>query len=112
MQNADLEKLVDAAEADNPSMKAKDFIDRAHELKEQLDEGLERVDAINDPTLRSVALIKLREELGLNRNEFLRLVELLSKFKGEQPPDDFDELVQWTSQRRQSPPGSRSCASL
>ncbi len=32
MQNADLEKLVDAAEADNPSLKTKDFIDRAHEL--------------------------------------------------------------------------------
>ena len=103
MQNADLEKLVDAAEADNPSLKAKDFSDRAHELKEQLDDGLKRVDAIDDPTLRSVALIKLREELGLRANEFLRLVELLSKFKGEQPPEDFDELVEWTSQRRQPP---------
>ena len=41
MQNADLEKLVDAAEADNPSLKANEFSDRAHELKEKLDEGME-----------------------------------------------------------------------
>ena len=103
MQNADLENIVSAAEADNPALKTKDFIDRAKDLKVQLDHGLNRVDAIDDPTLRSVALIKLRDELGLNRNEFLRLVELLSKFKGEQPPDNFDELRKWTSQRRKPP---------
>ncbi len=82
MKNADLEKLVDAAKANNTSLKTKDFIERAHDLKEQLNNGLMRVDAIDDPTLRSVALIKLREEVGLRANEFLRLVELLSKSKG------------------------------
>lgn len=99
----EIEQIVSAAEANNQSIKTKDFIDRAHELKQQLDLGLERVDDINDPTLRSVALIKLREELGLRANEFLRLVELLSKFKGKQPPEDFDELVQWATQRQQPP---------
>ena len=103
MQNADLENIVSSAEADNPVLKTKDFIDRAKKLKENLDKGVERVDAIDAPTLRSVALIQLRDELGLNGNEFLRLVELLSKFKGEQPPDDFDELRKWTSKRRKPP---------
>ena len=96
MQNAELNKVVDDAENDNPELKTKDFIERATTLKENLDTGLERVDQIDDPALRSVALIQLRDELGLNRNEFMRLVELLSKFKGEQPPEDFDALVEWT----------------
>ena len=103
MQNAKLNKVVDDAENDNPELKPKDFIDRAKTLKEELDNGLERVDAIDDPALRSVALIQLRDELGLNRNEFLRLVELLSKFKGEQPPADYEELRKWTSKRRKPP---------
>ena len=81
MQNADLENIVSSAEADNPVRKTKDFIDRAKKLKENLDKGVERVDAIDDPTLRSVVMTQLRDELGLNCNEFLRLVELLSKFK-------------------------------
>ena len=83
MQNADLDKVVTDAEKDNPELKTKDFIARAKQAKKELDKGLERVDAIDDPALRSVALIKLRDELGLNRAEFLRLVELLSKFKGD-----------------------------
>ena len=103
MQNADLEKLVDAAEEANPSLKTDDFIGRAERLKEELDTGLQRVDAITDPALRSVALIQLREQLGLRANEFLRLVELLSKFKGEQPPEDFDKLREWASTRRKPP---------
>ena len=100
MQNADLENIVSAAEADNPALKTNDFIGRAEKLKEELDNGLMRVDAITDPTLRSVALIQLREQLGLRANEFLRLVELLSKFTGEQPPEDFNELREWASRRR------------
>ena len=39
MQNADLEKLVDAAEEANPSLKTDDFIGRAEKLKEELDNG-------------------------------------------------------------------------
>ena len=50
-----------------------------------------------------MALIQLREQLGLRANEFLRLVELLSKFKGEQPPEDFDKLRKWASTRRKPP---------
>ena len=34
---------------------------------------------------------------------FLRLVELLSKFKGKQPPEEFDKLREWTSTRRKPP---------
>ena len=82
MQNPELNNVVDDAENDNPELKTKDFIARAEDLKKDLDKGLKRIDAITDPTLRSVALIQLREELGLRSNEFLRLVELLSKFKG------------------------------
>ena len=85
MQNGDLEKLVDSFEEANPSLKNDDFIGRAEKLKEQLDYGLGYVDSITDPTLRSIALIQLREELGFRANELLRLEELLSKFKGEQP---------------------------
>ena len=96
MQNPELNNADDDAENDNPELKTKDFIARAEDLKKDLDKGLKRIDAITDPTLRSVALIQLREELGLRSNEFLRLVELLSKFKGEQPPEDFDKLREWT----------------
>ena len=103
MQNAELNKAVSDAEKDNPELKTKDFIARAKDLKKELDTGLKRIDAITDPALRSVALIQLREELGLRSNEFLRLVELLSKFKGEQPPADYEELRKWTSKRRKPP---------
>ena len=103
MQNPELNKAVNDAEKDNPELKTKDFIARAKDLKKELDTGLKRIDAITDPALRSVALIQLREELGLRSNEFLRLVELLSKFKGEQPPADYEELRKWTSKRRKPP---------
>ena len=33
----------------------------------------------------------------------MRLVELLSKCKGEQPPADYEELRKWTSERRKPP---------
>jgi len=77
--------------------KPKDFIKKSKELKKQLDEGLSKVDAIAGPSLPSIALIKLRSELGLYKDEFLKLVELVSKPKGDQPPENFNELCGWNA---------------
>ena len=53
----EMEQIVSAAEANNQSIKTKDFIDRAHELKQQLDLGLERVDDINDVPDRELSRV-------------------------------------------------------
>lgn len=86
-----------------PTEDRKDFIARSQELKLSLDKGISRIDDITDASLRSIALIKLREELGLRKDEFLALVEQLSRFREEQPPDDFAQLKSWAEAKRQAP---------
>jgi len=87
----------------NKNKPVKDFVDRSKDIKTELDAGLERIDQIDDPSLRSIALMELRDQLGLKPNEFQRLVELLSKLRDEQPPEDFLELREWSSSQRQKP---------
>ena len=43
------------------------FLADARNLRKDLDEGLSKVDAIEDVAVRSMALLKLRETLGLNK---------------------------------------------
>lgn len=104
--NEDMQAFVAANEhpsTTNKNKPVKDFLDRSKDIKAELDAGLQRMDQIDDPSLRSIALMELRDHLGLKPNEFQRLVELLSRLQDEQPPEDFNEQRKWASTQRQKP---------
>ena len=84
--NEDMQAFVAANEhpsTTNKNKPVKDFLDRSKDIKAELDAGLQRIDQIDDPSLRSIALMELRDHLGLKPNEFQRLVELLSRLQDE-----------------------------
>lgn len=72
---------------------AKGFIEEAAALREALDGGLRAIDAMSDVAMRSVGLVQLRRNLGLQEKDFLALVNQLAEHQEDLPPEDFDALL-------------------
>jgi hypothetical protein len=70
-----------------------EFVKEAHALRQALDEGLKAIDAMPDVAMRSVGLVQLRRNLGLQGPDFTALVHQLAEHQEEAPPEDFDALL-------------------
>jgi hypothetical protein len=75
------------------SKPANDFIRDAKALRKVLDDGLKRIDELDDVATRSAALVKLQASIGLNRTEFLALVKQLAEVNAPKPAESFEELM-------------------
>jgi hypothetical protein len=74
---------------------AKGFIEETAALRRALDEGLRAIDAMPDVAMRSVGLVQLRRNLGLQEKDFLALVHQLAEHQEDAPPEDFEALLSY-----------------
>ena len=82
-----------AAAKERQMNQTKTFIEEAAALRQALDEGLKDIDAMPDVAMRSVSLVQLRRNLGLQEKDFLALVHQLAEHQEQAPPEDFDALL-------------------
>ena len=70
-----------------------DFLKQGQSLKDRLDAGLDKIDAISNVATRSACLHTLQHELGLNQKSFGALVTALAEAKEPQVSESFDDLM-------------------
>jgi ssDNA-binding Zn-finger/Zn-ribbon topoisomerase 1 len=70
------------------------FIDEAKTLKDKLEDGLQKIDKLENVLLRTCALETLKKELGLlSGNIFDQLVNTLIRSNENNEPTDFDSIM-------------------
>ena len=70
------------------------FIDDATTLKDKLEDGLKKIDKLDNVMLRTCALATLKKELGLTSgNLFDQLVNTLIRSNESNEPTDFDSIM-------------------